>query len=208
MVPPRRLDLIQTLGQLRIPTTIRLLVGLGECEASRIQTLAALGEIHAKRGHLQAVQIAPFRPMAGTPLETQRAADPDLIVRTVRRAAELLKPLPIQVPALEVEDCLERCIDAGAEDLGLITINPDHEIEPAIAQWEVLERRLIDVGHRSLERLVLTESSVARGLYPPGMAPTISHQLERLESRLTRRMVAPMPEVVADESAGAAEASA
>ena len=203
MVPPRRLDLIQTLGQLRIPTTVRMLVGLGECEASRIQTLAALGEIHANRAHLQAIQIAPFRPVAGTPLETQPAADADLIVRTVRRAAELLGPVPIQVPALEVQDFLERCVDAGAEDLGLISIDPEQGIEPAIGHWESLEKRLEQGGHRSMERLVLTESSVARGLYPQGMAPAIAHQLERLENRLARGIVAPVTEPAVGDSAEA-----
>ncbi len=200
MAPPRRLELIQMLGQLRMPTTVNLLIGLGECESSRLQTLAALAEVHARRGHLQAVRVSPFRPRAGTPLENHPATPPDLIVRTVRQAAEILQGIPVQVPALAVEDFVERCAEAGAQDLGLIAADPQSDFTMTARSWGKVERRLHEHGHRLVERLALTEQAVAHGLFTDNQRRCIARQLTCLEERHVRPVAAPVaaapPEVV------------
>ncbi|MBN1475612.1 hypothetical protein JXA47_02560 [Candidatus Sumerlaeota bacterium] len=203
MVPPRRLDLIQMLGQLRIPTTINMLIGLGECESSRLQTLAALAEVHARRGHLQWVRITPFQPHPETPMENHPAPDPDEIVRTVRQATEILGAIPVQVPALDVADSVERCVDAGAQDLGPVVVDPAHDLMDAARRWGEIERRLIAQGHRLVERLPLTESSVARGMCPETLCPNITFQLDRLEARHVHHIPAPARGAEADHRAEA-----
>ncbi len=191
VVPPRRLDLIEMLGALRIPTTINLLVGLGECESARVQTLAAMAEMQAKHGHLQHLRVTPFRPQPGTLLETDPSADADLVVRTVRQAAEILGSVAIQIPALEMGDCLERCIEAGAQDLGPIAADPDTDMTASLRAWGDVERRLQQRGYRMLEVLPLTEQAVARGLYPDSLRGCMSHQIERLARRHTLEIGAP-----------------
>lgn len=203
MVPPRRLDLLETLGQLRIPTTVNMLVGLGECESSRLQTLAALAEIQARRGHLQGVRISPFVPQPGTPLEGRPRAEPDTVVRTVRQAAEMLGPTAVQVPAFAVAGYIGRCVDAGAHDLGAITADPAEEMSGPARAWGKIERELIEKGHRLIERLPLTESAVSRGLYPESLRGAIARQLEHLEQRHVRPVARPA-EAQEAESAGAA----
>src|ERR687885_2901288 len=53
--PARRLETIETAGELRIPFTSGILVGIGETEDERVASLEALSEVHARHGHLQEV---------------------------------------------------------------------------------------------------------------------------------------------------------
>src|ERR1700759_2356443 len=51
--PARRLETIRAAGELRIPFTSVILVGIGESEEDRIASLEALAALHAEHGHLQ-----------------------------------------------------------------------------------------------------------------------------------------------------------
>ena len=62
--PERRLATIRAAGELRIPFTSGILVGIGESEAERIEALEALAAVHAEHGHLQEVILQNFVPHA------------------------------------------------------------------------------------------------------------------------------------------------
>src|ERR687893_1282894 len=51
--PAARLDTIRAAGELRIPFTSGILVGIGESEEDRVAALEALAAVHAEHGHLQ-----------------------------------------------------------------------------------------------------------------------------------------------------------
>src|SRR5918994_1446125 len=60
--PARRLETIEAAGELRIPFTSGILVGIGESEEERIASLEALAEVHARHGHIQEVILQNFVP--------------------------------------------------------------------------------------------------------------------------------------------------
>ncbi len=60
--PERRLATIRAAGELRIPFTSGILVGIGETEEERIQSLEALADVHSRHGHLQEVILQNFVP--------------------------------------------------------------------------------------------------------------------------------------------------
>jgi FO synthase len=60
--PARRLQTIRAAGELRIPFTSGILVGIGESEQERMQSLAAIAELHAEHGHIQEVILQNFVP--------------------------------------------------------------------------------------------------------------------------------------------------
>ena len=60
--PALRLETIRAAGELRIPFTSGILVGIGETEADRIEALEALAAVHAEHGHLQEVILQNFVP--------------------------------------------------------------------------------------------------------------------------------------------------
>ncbi|MDT7570209.1 MAG: synthase, partial [Actinomycetota bacterium] len=60
--PARRLETIRAAGELRIPFTSGILVGIGETPEERIAALEALAAVHAEYGHLQEVILQNFVP--------------------------------------------------------------------------------------------------------------------------------------------------
>ncbi len=60
--PALRLQTIRHAGELRIPFTSGILVGIGETEEDRISALEALAAVHAEHGHLQEVILQNFVP--------------------------------------------------------------------------------------------------------------------------------------------------
>ncbi|MDQ2629502.1 MAG: 7,8-didemethyl-8-hydroxy-5-deazariboflavin synthase subunit CofG, partial [Actinomycetota bacterium] len=60
--PAARLATIEAAGELRIPFTSGILVGIGETEQDRIESLEALAASHARHGHLQEIILQNFVP--------------------------------------------------------------------------------------------------------------------------------------------------
>src|ERR1700678_526872 len=60
--PARRLETISAAGELRIPFTSGILVGIGESEQERIASLEALAAAHAEYGHIQEVILQNYVP--------------------------------------------------------------------------------------------------------------------------------------------------
>jgi FO synthase len=60
--PRRRLQTIRAAGELQIPFTSGILVGIGETEEERVASLEALAAVHAEYGHIQEVILQNFVP--------------------------------------------------------------------------------------------------------------------------------------------------
>src|SRR5215218_247217 len=60
--PARRLETIELAGELRIPFTTGILVGIGETEEERAASLEALAAVHRRHGHIQEVILQNFVP--------------------------------------------------------------------------------------------------------------------------------------------------
>ena len=60
--PRVRLDAIEAAGELRIPFTSGILVGIGESEEERVASLEALAAVHERHGHIQEVILQNFVP--------------------------------------------------------------------------------------------------------------------------------------------------
>src|ERR671916_3234830 len=60
--PSARLQMLREAGELRIPFTSGILVGVGETPEERVAALEALAEVHREHGHLQEVILQNFVP--------------------------------------------------------------------------------------------------------------------------------------------------
>jgi FO synthase len=60
--PAKRLGTIEAAGELKIPFTSGILVGIGETEEERVESLEALAKLHERYGHLQEVILQNFVP--------------------------------------------------------------------------------------------------------------------------------------------------
>jgi len=138
--PARRLETLRLAGELSVPFTTGLLIGIGETRAERIETLLAIREVHALHGHIQEVIVQNFRAKAGTRMATVADAPREELLWTIAVARLLLgAQMNIQAPPnLSGDDCGE-LIDAGINDWGGISpVTPDH-VNPE-APWPALAR--------------------------------------------------------------------
>jgi FO synthase subunit 1 len=179
--PELRLAAIAAAGELRIPFTTGILVGIGETRVDRIESLQALKQLHESYGHIQEVIVQPFDPKPATAMSHLDPPDPETLAETVRMARSILPPsVAVQVPP-NLADPLP-LVEAGAEDLGGISpvtpdwINPDRrwptlvELESSLAGFELRERlavypRYIDLGWHGK----MTRSLVERLAGPDGL---------------------------------------
>lgn len=96
--PALRLRMIREAGELRIPFTTGILLGIGETFAERVQSLQAIGELHAAHGHIQEIIIQNFRAKPNTRMAEEPEPESYDIARTVAVARLLLPDMNLQVP--------------------------------------------------------------------------------------------------------------
>ena len=164
-LPARRLATLRAAGELRIPMTTGLLIGIGETRRERIESLLALREIQDAQGHLQELIIQNFRAKPGTKMAN--APEPDLEEQqwTIAVARLLFGPgMSIQAPPNLQPEGLAGLVRAGINDWGGVSpVTPDH-VNPE-APWPHLAdlARDTDAAGRALvERLALTPAYAAR----------------------------------------------
>jgi len=150
-VPERRLETIELAGQLRIPFTSGILIGIGETRAERLDALAALAGAHERHGHLQEVIVQNFRAKAGTRMAGHPEPTLEDHLWTIA-AARLLLPEDVAVqapPNLAYAD-FPRLLDAGIDDWGGVSpVTIDH-VNPE-APWPERDRLAEATRSRSLE---------------------------------------------------------
>jgi len=124
--PARRLDMHDDAGALRIPFTSGVLVGIGETEAERIDTLLAIRASHRRWGHIHEVIVQPFRAHAGTRMSLAAEPSDDAHVRAIAIARLLLDDdVTVQAPP-NLSHSIAPLIAAGVNDLGGISpLTPD-----------------------------------------------------------------------------------
>lgn len=128
--PERRLQQLHWAGELKIPFTTGLLLGIGETDDDRLETLTAIADIHQRWGHIQEVILQPHSPgqQQSWPGEAFGAEN---LLDLIAIAREILPAdITIQVPPNLVEEPTQllACLAAGARDLG--GISPHDEVNP------------------------------------------------------------------------------
>jgi len=156
--PAARLRMLREAGELAVPFTSGILIGIGETREERIASLVALRDLHAEHGHLQEVIIQNFRAKPDTKMS--RAAEPDLDdLRWTIAAARLLfgAEMNIQAPPNLTPDAYPLLLDAGINDWGGISpVTPDHvNPEAPWPQIDALRQHVEAAGKLLVERLAV-----------------------------------------------------
>jgi FO synthase len=186
--PALRLETIRAAGELRIPFTSGILVGIGETAADRFAALDALAALHREYGHIQELILQNFVPhrryYGEEPAQVATAAaehywrtgigrHPDLplpawacpvsideVRDLVAYCRELLPGVGIQVPP-NLSDWWPDLVTAGASDLGGLSANGDHiSPEHPFPSPHQVRRTLADAGVALTERLCVYSSYI------------------------------------------------
>jgi 7,8-didemethyl-8-hydroxy-5-deazariboflavin synthase CofG subunit len=177
-VPARRLRTIARAGELGIPFTTGILIGIGETHAERVDALLAIRDLHERHGHIQEVIVQNFRAKPTIPMRGWPDPGATDLLRTVAVARLLLGPtMNIQAPPNLSADGYERLAAAGLNDWGGVSpLTPDH-INPE-RPWPGLadlRRRTESAGHELRERLAVYPQYATRSAFlDPRLAPRVA----------------------------------
>ncbi len=152
-IPAARLTATALAGELNIPFTSGILIGIGETRAERIDTLLAIRDLHARHGHIQEVIVQNFRAKPRTPMADADEPTLDELLWSIA-AARLILPagISLQAPPNLADAAFPRLMEAGINDWGGISpVTPDHvnperpwpAVDKLRAATEAAGRRLV-----------------------------------------------------------------
>ena len=154
--PAVRLRMHEEAGELKIPFTTGLLLGIGENDDERVDSLLAIRELQDRHGHIQEVIIQPFHPKPSTKMRAASSLPGAEVAGWVALSRLVLGPeMNIQAPPNLAPEVLELLLRSGLNDWGGVSpltldfINPE-------APWptlRTLRERTEAAGQRLLERL-------------------------------------------------------
>jgi FO synthase len=179
--PEARLETIQTAGELYIPFTSGILIGIGETRRERIESLLALRALQARYAHLQEIIVQNFRAKAGTAMADAPEPSLEEHLWTIAIARIVFAPdMSIQAPPNLNAAALDRLLAAGINDWGGVSpVTPDH-VNPE-APWphlEMLRRATEAAGKELVARLPVYPHFVQQPehwLAPEMRAPVLDH---------------------------------
>ena len=139
-VPARRIETIRAAGELAIPFTSGILIGIGETREERIDALLALRALGDEHGHVGEVIVQNFRAKPGTRMAAHPDASTDEHLWSMAVARILLgSSWHVQAPPNLAYDDFPLLLDAGIDDWGGVSpVTIDH-VNPE-APWPEIER--------------------------------------------------------------------
>jgi FO synthase len=200
--PAARLATIEAAGELRIPFTSGILVGIGETEDERMASLDALAEAHDRHGHIQEVILQNFVPhpryhgqevgeIADRAAQERWAADGEVVTRAaplpgwanpitvedlkrlVSHCREVMPDAGIQIPP-NLSDWWAELVRQGATDLGGLSANGDHiSPEHPFPSPHQVRKRLKQEGYALTERLCVYPQYIDPDWIAQGVLDTI-----------------------------------
>ncbi|MCW3041246.1 MAG: 7,8-didemethyl-8-hydroxy-5-deazariboflavin synthase, CofH subunit [Solirubrobacterales bacterium] len=200
--PARRLETIRWAGELRIPFTSGILVGIGESPEDRVTALEALAGVHAEFGHLQEVILQNFVPhesyygqepgeiadeaakrywatgIADQPSKALPEWATPVSIREmeelIAHAQELMPGVGIQAPP-NLSDWWPQLVGAGATDLGGLSANGDHiSPEHPFPSPHQVRKTLAPLGYALTERLCVYPQYINETWLSQGVLNTIT----------------------------------
>lgn len=138
--PATRIKMHEEAGELKIPFTSGMLLGIGENNAERVDTLWAIRDLALRYGHIQEAIIQPFHPKPGTKMRAASSLEDDQVVGWVALARLILpREVHVQAPPNLGAEMLPRLLNAGVDDWGGVSPVTVDFINPE-APWPALRQ--------------------------------------------------------------------
>ena len=186
--PERRIRMIEQAGELRIPFTTGILLGIGETRRERVESLLAIRALHRRHGHIQEVIVQNFRARPEIPMATSPEPEDLEIAHAVAMARLILDDeIGVQAPPNLNPGGTELLLSAGLNDWGGISpVTPDY-INPR-HPWPHLDALAAEharLGFTLRPRLPVYESYLTReGFLDPALVQPVQAAMARLDRPL------------------------
>ncbi len=154
--PAVRIRMHEEAGELRIPFTSGLLLGIGENDVERIDTLITIRDIDDRYRHIQEVIVQPFHAKEHTPMADVPSPSDVEVASWVAVTRLILGPeMNVQAPPNLAPNVLELLLRSGLNDWGGVSPLTVDYINPE-APWPTLTElraRTEAAGQQLVERL-------------------------------------------------------
>ncbi len=154
--PAVRIRMHEEAGELKIPFTSGILLGIGETSDERVDTLLTLRDLADRYGHIQEVIVQPFHPKSDTPMRGVAPLDDAEVAGWVAITRLVFgRDMNVQAPPNLAPEVLELLLRSGLNDWGGVSpvtidfINPEAPW-PELAE---LKRRTEAAGQKLVARL-------------------------------------------------------
>ena len=150
--PAVRLRMHEEAGELKIPFTTGLLLGIGENNEERVETLEAIRDLADRYGHIQEVIVQPFHPKPDTPMRAVAPIRDDEVIGWVAVTRLMMgSEMNVQAPPNLAPEMLERLAQSGLNDWGGVSPITVDFINPE-APWPAIQK-LQELTERSGQKL-------------------------------------------------------
>tara|TARA_B100000029_G_scaffold326247_1_gene318709 strand:- start:184 stop:1347 length:1164 start_codon:yes stop_codon:yes gene_type:complete len=129
--PKVRINVLKNAGELKIPMTTGILVGIGEKIEECIQSILDIKQIHEKYGNVQEIILQNFHPKPHTLMYNHSTAEEDYFKLVVALCRILIPDVNIQIPPNLSPNNYHEFLSTGINDWGGISpitldyVNPE-----------------------------------------------------------------------------------
>ncbi|MDE1726481.1 MAG: 7,8-didemethyl-8-hydroxy-5-deazariboflavin synthase CofG [Thaumarchaeota archaeon] len=125
--PRARIRVLENAGELSMPMTTGLLIGIGESPFELIDSIFTIKSIHEKHGHIQEVILQNFQPKPDTVMRNVPGPEERYFKTLVALTRLIMPKMNIQIPPNLSPDSYPDFLQTGINDWGGISpITPDY----------------------------------------------------------------------------------
>ncbi|MFQ5573282.1 MAG: 7,8-didemethyl-8-hydroxy-5-deazariboflavin synthase subunit CofG [Nitrosopumilaceae archaeon] len=135
--PKARLEVLQNAGELGLPMTTGLLVGIGETPYEIIESIFAIKNLHDKYSNIQEVILQNFHPKPDTLMNDFPSAEENYFKVVVALTRIILPEMNIQIPPNLSPKSYQSFLSVGINDWGGVSpLTPDY-VNPEFSWPEI-----------------------------------------------------------------------
>ncbi len=146
--PKARLEVLENAGELAMPMTTGVLVGIGETPYEIIDSLFAIKELHERFGHIQEIILQNFQPKQDTIMRNAPSAEENYFKTMVAISRIIMPKMNIQIPPNLSPHSYQYFLDAGINDWGGISPLTQDYVNPEFGwpQIDYVEKHTKNAG--------------------------------------------------------------
>ena len=153
--PKVRLRVLEDAGEIGIPMTTGILIGIGETPFEIIDSVFAIKKIHERFGHIQEIILQNFQPKPDTKMKGFPSAEEVYFKNVVALARIIMPKMNLQIPPNLSPSSYADFLSVGINDWGGISpLTPDY-VNPEFSWPSIysIEKNLSNVGFELKARL-------------------------------------------------------
>ena len=146
--PLARLNILKNAGELKIPMTTGILVGIGETLEECIQSIYDIKKIHQKYGNIQEIILQNFHPKPKTSMFEHSTPEESYFKMVVALCRIIMPDANIQIPPNLSPDNYNEFLSVGINDWGGISPITSDYVNPEFSWPNIqnVEKKCGDLG--------------------------------------------------------------